>query len=100
MTDWQPVMLGCWKRENYLEHEWLCFPAMLQGPCRWIQGRQYMKYLENLYGEPTHTMQEIPGVGHNATAIFSSKVGLQGLFDNNKRSIHWSMYVELPFSYK
>jgi hypothetical protein len=80
---------SCWKRENYLEHEWPCFrnsmdnrcPAMLQGPCRRTRGHQYMKYLENLYGEPTHTLHEIPGVGHNATAMFSSEVGLRELFD-------------------
>jgi hypothetical protein len=80
---------SCWKRENYLEHEWPCFrnsidsrcPAMLQGPCRRTRGRNYMKYLENLYGEATHTLHEIPGMGHNATAMFSSEVGLRELFN-------------------
>jgi hypothetical protein len=80
---------SCWKRENYLEDEWPCFrnsmdircPAMLQGPCRRTRGRQYMKYLERLYGKPTHTLHEIPGVGHNATAMFRSQVGMQELFN-------------------
>lgn len=80
---------SCWKREDYLEDEWPCFrnqmdtrcPAMLQGPCRRTRGHQYMKYLENLYGEPTHTLHEVPGVGHNASAIFGSEIGLKELFD-------------------
>jgi hypothetical protein len=62
-------------------------PAMLQGPCRNTRARQYMAYLEHLYGQPTHTLHEIPGVGHNASGIFSSEIGMQEIFgDNHARS--------------
>jgi hypothetical protein len=84
---------SCWKRENYEEGEWPCFrnemdtrcPAMLQGPCRRTRGRQYMKYLETLYGEPTHSLREVPGVGHNASGIFSSEIGMKELFGHTSR---------------
>jgi hypothetical protein len=79
---------SCWKRENFLENEWPCFrnemdtrcPAMLQGPCRRTRGYQYMRYLETLYGEPTHKLLEIPGTGHNASAMFGSDLALRELF--------------------
>jgi hypothetical protein len=79
----------CWKRTHFLEGEWPCFrndmdtrcPAMLQGPCRRTRGYQYMKYLEMLYGEPVHRLHTIPGVGHNASAMFSSDIALRELFD-------------------
>ena len=79
---------SCWKRDSWEEEEWQCFrnqmdtrcPAMLQGPCRRTRGHQYMKYLEHLYGQPTHTLHEVPGVGHNATAMFGSEIGMQELF--------------------
>jgi hypothetical protein len=81
----------CWKRGNNFDPdlgEWSCFrndmdtrcPAMLQGPNRRTRGYQYMKYLEWLYGEPTHVLYTIPGVGHNATGIFSSEIGMRELF--------------------
>lgn len=82
---------SCWKRKNSSldDGEWPCFrnqmdtrcPAMLQGPCRRTRGHQYMRYLEDLYGEPTHTLHTIPGVGHNASAMFGSAIGLKELFD-------------------
>jgi hypothetical protein len=79
---------SCWKRENFSKGEWACFrnqmdsrcPAMLQGPCRRTRGRQYMKYLEDLYGEPVHQLFEVPGIGHNATGMFMSPIGLKVLF--------------------
>jgi hypothetical protein len=79
---------SCWKREDFLPNEWKCFrndmdtrcPAMLQGPNRRTRGYQYMKYLEWLYGEPTHVLHTIPGCGHNATGMFSSDIGMQELF--------------------
>ena len=79
---------SCWKREDYDEGEWPCFrnsmdtrcPALLQGPCRRTRGRQYMKYLETLYGQPTHALFEVEGVGHNASGMFGSEVGLKQLF--------------------
>lgn len=45
-----------------------------------------MKYLETLYGEPTHSLREVPGVGHNATGIFSSEIGMKELFGHTSRS--------------
>ena len=80
---------SCWKREQYAENEWACWrndmdtrcPAMLQGPCRRTRGYQYMKYLETLYGEPTHHLFTVPGVGHNASGMFSSETGMRELFD-------------------
>ena len=79
----------CWKREDYPPGEWPCFrnhmdtrcPAMLEGPFRRRRGIQYMKYLEHVYGEPTHVLHVIPGVGHNATGMFGSAIGLQEIFD-------------------
>eukprot|EP00977_Amphora_coffeiformis_P029873 scaffold43195_cov206-Amphora_coffeaeformis.AAC.1 len=79
----------CWKRENYLDEEWPCFrnhmdtrcPAMLEGSFRRTRGQHYMQYLEEIYGKPTHSMHVISGVGHNATGIFGSEIGLRELFD-------------------
>ncbi len=36
-----------------------------------------MKYLEDLYGEPVHQLFEVPGIGHNATGMFMSPIGLK-----------------------
>ena len=81
---------SCWKREDYdPEDEWPCFrnsmdtrcPAMLQGPFRNARAHQYMRYLEDIYGRPVHKLHEIPGVGHNASAMFGSEIGLRELFN-------------------
>lgn len=79
----------CWKRTDYLPDEGPCYrnhmdtrcPAMLQGPNRRTRGHQYMKYLEALYGEPTHVLHTVPGTGHNASGMFGSEIGMQELFD-------------------
>jgi hypothetical protein len=79
----------CWKRDDYLPDEWPCYrnhmdtrcPAMLEGPFRRNRGIQYMKYLEEVYGEKTHKLHVIPGVGHNATGMFGSPIGLEELFN-------------------
>lgn len=80
----------CWKRDDYLPGEWPCFrnhmdtrcPAMIEGPFRRQRGVAYMKYLKQLYGEKmTHVLHIIPGVGHNATAMFGSPTGMKELFD-------------------
>ena len=79
---------SCWKREHYEEDEGPCWrndmdtrcPAMLQGPCRRTRCYQYMDYLETLYGEPTHHLYTVPGVGHNASGVFSSEIGMRELF--------------------
>lgn len=79
---------SCWKRTDYLDNEWPCYrnsmdtrcPAMLEGPYRRIRGIQYMKYLENFYGKPTHKLYVIPDMGHNATGMFGSEEGLRIIF--------------------
>jgi hypothetical protein len=79
---------SCWKRNTWLPGENKCFrnqmdarcPAMLQGWCRRTRAYNYMHYLQHLYSKPTHTLYEIPGVGHNATAIFGSDIGMEVLF--------------------
>jgi hypothetical protein len=79
----------CWKKDDYGPEEWPCFrnhmdtrcPAMLEGPFRRNRGIQYMKYLEQVYGEKTHRLHVIPGVGHNATGMFGSPIGLEELFN-------------------
>ncbi len=40
-----------------------------------------MRYLEDIYGRPVHKLHEIPGVGHNASAMFGSEIGLRELFN-------------------
>jgi hypothetical protein len=55
-------------------------PAMLEGPNRRTRGLRFKKYLELYYGRPTHVLHDIPGVAHNATAMFGSPVGLRELF--------------------
>ena len=79
----------CWKRSDFLPGEWTCYrnhmdtrcSAMLEGSFRRQRGENYMKYLKLYYGESTHVFHVIKGVGHNATGMFGSSVGLQELFD-------------------
>jgi hypothetical protein len=79
---------SCWKRDKWEVDEWRCFrnqmdtrcPAMLQGPCRRTRGYQYMSYLEDLYGKPTHAIHTVPGIGHNASGMFGSDIGMLELF--------------------
>jgi hypothetical protein len=82
--------VSCWKKQDFLPKEWPCFqnhmdshcPAMLEGPNQCTQGLHFKKYRELYYGQPTHVLHVIPGVGHNATAMFGSPVAsLQELFD-------------------
>ena len=81
----------CWKRDDQFDvdaGEYTCFrndmdtrcPAMLQGPNRKERAYHYMQYLQWLYGAPTHVLYTVPGVGHNATGIFSSEIGMRTLF--------------------
>ena len=79
---------SCWKRESWLPGESQCYrnqmdsrcPAMLQGWCRRERAYNYMNYLQHLYSQPTHTLYEIEGVGHDATAMFGSDIGMKVLF--------------------
>jgi hypothetical protein len=58
-------------------------PAMLQGPCRRTRARQYMRYLHNMYGRKIHELHEIPNVGHDASGMYSSEIGLRTLFHSS-----------------
>jgi hypothetical protein len=87
---------SCWKRDVWDNvTESLCFrndmdtrcPAMLQGPYRRARGYQYMKYLETLYGKPTHHLYTINGIGHNASGMFGSKIGMRELFGSPKDDV-------------
>eukprot|EP00934_Nitzschia_sp_Nitz4_P007128 Nitzschia sp. Nitz4//scaffold62_size106224//70401//72257//NITZ4_004362-RA/size106224-processed-gene-0.34-mRNA-1//1//CDS//3329555874//7118//frame0 len=79
---------SCWKRDHWLPGENRCFrnqmdtrcPAMLQGPNRRLRAHNYMNYLQQFYKKPTHTLYEVPEVGHNVTAMFESDIGLEVLF--------------------
>uniref|UniRef100_A0A7S3L2J7 Uncharacterized protein n=1 Tax=Amphora coffeiformis TaxID=265554 RepID=A0A7S3L2J7_9STRA len=79
---------SCWKRDHWLPGENPCYrnqmdircPAMLQGPCRRARAYNYMNFLQQLYDRPVHTLWEVPGVGHDATAMFGSDIGLEVLF--------------------
>lgn len=81
---------SCWKRNEWdeAEGETQCYrnhmdsrcPAMLQGPNRNVRAHQYMRYLERLYGKPTHKLHEIKGVGHDAAAMFGSDIGMEEIF--------------------
>jgi hypothetical protein len=57
------------------------FLEMLEGPNQGTQGLHFKTYLELYYGRPTHVLHVIPGVGHNANAMFGCSVGLRELFD-------------------
>ena len=56
-------------------------PRYLVGAQRALLAHQYMRYLEDIYGRPVHKLHEIPGVGHNASAMFGSEIGLRELFN-------------------
>lgn len=79
---------SCWKRDTWSPGENRCYrnhmdtrcPAMLQGPCRRTRAYNYMNHLQQLYSRPTHTLWEVPGVGHDASAMFESEIGLEVLF--------------------
>lgn len=80
---------SCWKRQDYLPEEWPCFrnhmdtrcPALLEGQFRRMRGELFMTHLEHVYGEETHKLHVIDGVGHSAAGMFGSPLGLQELFD-------------------
>jgi hypothetical protein len=77
--------INCWKKDDYLPGEWPV--ALLSQPYEYPLSRHaggsipYMKYPEHVYGEKTHTLHAIPGVGHNTTGMFGSPIGLEELFN-------------------
>ncbi len=54
--------------------------AMLQGAHRLERGLIFYKYLEDFYGYQPHTQIIVPGVGHNARAIFNSPEAIKVFF--------------------
>jgi len=77
-----PICLpSCWtKRRCSMTQMDVRCPAMLQGPNRNQRGRNYMKHLEHFFGRSVHRLFIVPGVGHQAGAIFQSKEGVNALF--------------------
>lgn len=73
---------SCWKKADSCSRNQMDIrcPAMLQGPCRRTRAYNYMNFLQQLYSRPTHTLWEVPGVGHDASAMFGSDIGLEVLF--------------------
>jgi hypothetical protein len=57
--------------------------ASLQGESRLARGRTYMKHLADFFGEAnmgSHSKVEVPGVGHDSRAMFTSACGVSALF--------------------
>jgi hypothetical protein len=54
--------------------------AMLQGPMRLWRGRQYKAALDAFYSEPTHTLLELPDVGHDAYEVARAPGFLEAAF--------------------
>ena len=57
--------------------------AMAQGATRLERGRRYFRYVQALLGPAvlaTHSLQIVPGVGHDHRAMFMSPPGLALLF--------------------
>ena len=72
----------CWQRDNSCfrnDMDTRC-PAMLEGPWRRLRGHLYMRYLRSFYGRDVHHLDEVPGVGHNATGMFLHPIGLSHIF--------------------
>jgi pimeloyl-ACP methyl ester carboxylesterase len=55
--------------------------AEAQGNSHLSRGINYVHYLQFLHPELTQKLLIVPGVGHDATKIFSSPMGLSALFD-------------------
>ena len=58
-------------------------PAMLQGPWRKLRAELYRQHLQRFYGRRVDNFHEVPGSGHDATAMFSSAIGLRFIFRKN-----------------
>ena len=84
----------CWQRDNGCfrnEMDTRC-PAMLEGPWRKLRAHLYMRYLNHFYGRATHHLDEIPGVGHNASAMFEAPVALGHIFRVHNDSLRRSSW--------
>ncbi|QEU04293.1 alpha/beta hydrolase [Pseudomonas oryzihabitans] len=54
--------------------------AEAQGPYRLARGLNYYRYLQGRHPGLRQALVEVPGVGHNGDAIFTSPAGRQALF--------------------
>lgn len=55
-------------------------PAEAQGPTRFARGMAYFSYLKIRHPELMQRLEQVPGVGHDDKAMFTSAVGLKALF--------------------
>ena len=58
--------------------------AMLQGAYRFERGSIFYEYIQYFYGSDIvtrHSLAIVPGVGHDATAMFTSSQSLSAIFD-------------------
>ena len=53
---------------------------MYEGAYRRERGAQYSRYLEGLYGKPTHRLVWVDDVGHDHSLIWQSAAGLRAIF--------------------
>ena len=56
--------------------------AELQGPYRLLRGHHYVDYVQSRHPGLTHSMHEVPGVGHEGDRMLGSACGLAALFDD------------------
>jgi hypothetical protein len=54
--------------------------AETQGAYRLIRGHNYFDYLKQRHPQLSHTLVEVPGVGHNGDGMFTSPEGQKVLF--------------------
>jgi hypothetical protein len=74
-----------WKRDVYEEDEWPCFrnsmdtrcPAMLEGPFRLLT-----VVCSTYYGELTHELHVVEGVGYDAKGMFGSPIAIKKIFEH------------------
>jgi len=55
-------------------------PAEAQGPTRFARGTAYFNYLKMRHPELVQRLEQVPGIGHDGRAMFTSAVGLKALF--------------------
>jgi pimeloyl-ACP methyl ester carboxylesterase len=55
-------------------------PAMLQGENRLERGRIFYNHICKYYNCPSHSLEEIPGVGHNSNLMFNSQTCMSLVF--------------------
>jgi pimeloyl-ACP methyl ester carboxylesterase len=55
-------------------------PAEAQGPTRFARGMAYFTYLKMRHPALNQRLEQVPGIGHDGKAMFTSAVGLKALF--------------------